>query len=74
MDPLERDGSLHRMFLEGGGELFMTGRELGLVQGFVYYCHPCAAYHLRPGAQEHEFIKAINEPWEPGKEGMTLEQ
>ncbi len=64
MTPLERDGALHRMFLEGGGELNLTELELEAVKGLVYFCDECAAYHLRPDAQEHEFIKAINGPWE----------
>jgi hypothetical protein len=69
MTPLERDGSLHRMFLMGGGELFMTGFELGTVGKLVFYCDPCAAYHLRPGVQEHEFIKALNAPFDEQKGG-----
>jgi hypothetical protein len=73
MTPLERDGSLHRMYLEGGAELYMTELELEAVKGLVYFCDPCAAYHLRPDAQEHEFITALNEPWD-GQKGETLEQ
>ncbi len=57
-------GPLHRMFLEGGGEVFMTELELEAVKGLVYFCDECASYHLRPNAQEQEFIKALNEPWE----------
>ena len=56
-------GPLHRMFLDGGAELYMTELELEAVKGLVYFCDACAAYHLRPDAQEHEFIKALNEPW-----------
>ncbi len=68
MTPLERDGSpLHRMFLEGGGEVYMTELELEAVKGLVYFCDACAAYHLRPDAQEHEFIKAINAPFDEQK-------
>lgn len=64
-------GPLHRMFLEGGAELYMTELELEAVKGLVYFCDECAAYHLRPDAQEHEFIKALNEPW---RKETTLEQ
>ncbi len=69
MTPLERDGSLHRMFLMGGGELYMTELELEAVKVLVYFCDGCAAYHLRPTVQEHEFIKAINAPFDEQKGG-----
>ena len=70
MTPLERDGSLRRMFLEGGGELFMTELELEAVKKLVIFCDPCAAYHMRPGAQEQEFIKALNAPFDE-QEGVN---
>ncbi len=60
-------GPLHRMSLMGGAELYMTELELEAVKKLVYFCDGCAAYHLRPTVQEHEFIKAINEPWKGEK-------
>ncbi len=69
MDPLEGDGSLHRMFLEGGAELYMTGFELETVKKLVYFCDECAAYHLRPEFTEQEFITAINAPFDEQKGG-----
>ncbi len=61
------DGPLHRMYLEGGAELSMTELELEAVKRLVYFCDECLAYHLRPGAQEHEFIKALNAPFDEQK-------
>ena len=60
-------GPLHRMYLDGGAELYMTELELEAVKGLVYFCDACAAYHLRPNAQEHEFITAPNAPFDEQK-------
>ncbi len=72
MTPLERDGSLHRMFLEGGGELFMSGLELAATQKIVYYCHECAAYHLRPEFTVQEFVTALNAPFLDQEKGENV--
>jgi hypothetical protein len=61
------------MFLMGGAEVYMTELELEALKGLVYFCDPCAAYHLRPDAQEHEFITALNE-FVGEQKGATFEQ
>ncbi len=60
----DEGGPLYRMFLEGGGELFMSEVEHAATERITYYCHECAAYHIRPEFTEQEFITALNAPFD----------
>jgi len=66
---MDNEGSpLHRLLDESlSMELYLSEVELEAVKNIVYYCDDCNAYHVKPTVQQHEFLKALNAPWEEGE-------